>query len=36
MEIKSGNYNCQYCGKAIKIIEQFVQEKDNEITVTCP
>ena len=36
MEIKKGTFNCEYCKKKIVIKEQFVQEKDNEITLSCP
>ena len=36
MEIKSGKFTCEHCGKGIRIREQFVQEKDNEITLSCP
>lgn len=36
MEIRCGKFTCEYCGKGIKIREQFVQEKDNEFTVSCP
>ena len=36
MEIKTGKFICEHCGKGIRIREQFVQEKDNEITLSCP
>lgn len=36
MEIKAGKFTCEHCGQGIIIKEQFVQEKDNEITLTCP
>ncbi|MBQ4101127.1 MAG: hypothetical protein IJC83_06250 [Oscillospiraceae bacterium] len=36
MNFKAGKSQCEHCGKPIIIKEQFVQEKDNEITVVCP
>lgn len=36
MEIKSGGFTCEHCGKKITIKEQFTQEKNNEITLNCP
>jgi len=36
MEIKKGTFKCEQCHKMVVIKEQFVQEKDNEITLLCP
>lgn len=36
MEIKSGKFTCEHCGKGIIIREQFVQDKDDEFTLSCP
>lgn len=36
MEIKIGKFKCEHCSKGMIIKEQFVQEKDNEVTLLCP
>ena len=36
MNIKSDKLTCKHCGKGIILREQFFQEKETEITLTCP